>query len=258
MRRGRLAFLIASQTLFFWMFLSADPLEQLAAGHGPRSDAAMHFAAQWRHGMAANSPLYLPGFFLTAAAVWMHAARRPRRAIEHAAGVAAAAVVAFGAAAALSPWGAEAVVGAFYSQIGAPRPASIPRPSGYAAAIGGYTLLTWSAFVTCVRASLVRRSLYPFLLPAALTVGLALVRPWTADDFTRFWAMQVVNGDPVAWASLLAAIGLGTVLVRSEGTHDTKQAERDAASQPTAATAMRQQNAGGRDGARRSPERRTP
>jgi hypothetical protein len=214
--RQLLAFLVAAQALFFWMFLSADPLEQLAARSGAGSDALMHFAARWRHGMAGNSPLYLPGFFLTAAAVWMHAANQPR-AIEHAAGVTAAAVVAFGAAAVMSPLGAQEVVRAFYSQIGAPPPAAIPRASARAALIGGYTLLTWATFVTCARTSLVRHSLYPLLLPASLTIVLALVRPWTADDFTRYWMVQALNGDPIAWVSLLAAAGLATALVRSEG-----------------------------------------
>ena len=219
MRRGRLAFLIVSQTLFLWMFLSADPLEQLADRYGSQADAVMHFAAQWRHGMAGNSPLFLPGFFLTAAAVWMCAAAQPQP-TAHARGVAIAAVVSLAAATALAPWGADTVVRAFHLHNGAPAPSSIPRPSAGAAMIGGYTLLTWSTFVTCARTSLVRRRLYPLLLPAALTIGLVFVRPWTADDFTRHWATQVVAGDPVAWLSLLSVIGLATAMVRSEGEHN--------------------------------------
>jgi hypothetical protein len=215
MRRGSLAFLIASQTLFLWMFLSADPLEQLADRYGSRAAVVMAFAARWRHGMAGNSPLYLPGFFMTAAAVWMSARSHPRM-IVHAGSVAVAAVVAFGAAAALAPWGAQAVVRAFHSQIGSPVPSAIPGASLRAAMIGGYTLLTWAAFVTCARTAVVRRSLAPLGIPAVLTVGLVLVRPWTADDFTRHWAMQVIEGDSVASVSLLLAVGLAMVLVRSE------------------------------------------
>ena len=219
MRWRGVVFLAVSQSLFLWMFLSADPLEQLANGYGSRAEAVMEFAAQWRHGMAGNSPLYLPGFFMTAAAVWMYARGQPR-AIAHAAGVAVAAVVAFGAATALAPWGAEAVVRAFHSKIGAPAPSSIPHASLQAASIGGYTLLSWSTFVTCARTSLVRRSFAPLLLPAALTVGLVLVRPFTAGDFTRYWAVQVVEGDSVAWVSLLSVIGLVTALVRLERPHN--------------------------------------
>jgi hypothetical protein len=239
MRWGSLVFLVVSQTLFLWMFLSADPLEQLANGYGSRADAVMQFAAQWRHGMAGNSPLYLPGFFMTAAAVWMYARGQPG-AIAHAGGVALAAVIAFGAAGALAPWGAEAVVRAFDSKISSAAPASIPRASLHASMIGGYTLLTWATFVTCARTSLVRRSFSPLLLPAALTVGLVLVRPFTADDFTRHWAVQVVEGDLVAWLSLLSVIGLATALVKSE---------------PTGATTTRLADGGGRDAARQSRTR---
>lgn len=239
MRWGSLVFLFVSQTLFLWMFLSADPLEQLANGYGSRTDAAMQFAAQWRHGMAGNSPLYLPGFFMTAAAVWIYARGQPT-AIAHAAGVAVAAVVAFGAAAALSPWGAEAVVRAFHSKMSSPAPSSIPSASLHAAMIGGYTLLTWSTFVTCARTALVRRSLSALLLPAALTVGLVLVRPFTADDFTSHWAVQVVEGDSVAWLSLLSVIGLAATLVKSE---------------PTAATTTRLPHGDGPDAVRQSRTR---
>ena len=216
MRWGSLVFLVVSQTLFLWMFLSADPLEQLADRYGSRADTVMQFTAQWRHGMAGNSPLYLPGFFMTAAAVWIYARGQPR-AVAHAGGVAVAAVIACGAAAALAPWGAEAVVRAFHSRMSSLVPSSIPRASLYAAMIGGYTLLTWTTVVTCARTSLVRRSFTPLLLPAALTAGLILVRPFTADDFTRHWAVEVLAGDLVAWVSLLSVIALATALVRSEG-----------------------------------------
>jgi hypothetical protein len=215
MRRGSLAFLVGSQTLFLWMFLSADPLEQLADRYGSQAEVAMEFAARWRHGMAGNSPLYLPGFITTAAAVWMFARGQPRTIVQ-AAGVAAAAIVAFVAAAALAPWGTESVLRAFHAHTGATTSASVPAASFHAATIGGYTLLTWTTFVICARTALVRRSLRPFVLPAALTVGLVLVRPWTADDFTSHWAAQVIEGDPVAWASLLSAVGVGAALVGSE------------------------------------------
>jgi len=215
MRWGSLALLFASQTLFLWMFLSADPLEQLSDRYGSRADVVMHFSARWRHGMAGNSPLYLPGFFMTAAAVWMSARGHPRT-IVHAGDVAVAAVAAFGAAAALAPWGAEAVVRAFHSQISAPVPSAIPGASLRSAMVGGYTLLTWATFVTCARTAVVRRTLSPLVIPAALTVGLVLVRPWTVDDFTKHWVMQVIDGDSVAWLSLLLAVGLAIALVRSE------------------------------------------
>ena len=67
---------VAAQALFLWMFLSADPLEQVAP-----SAAAWRFASDWRHGMAGNSWLYMPGFFATAAALWLYARTELRPAI---------------------------------------------------------------------------------------------------------------------------------------------------------------------------------
>lgn len=57
------------------MFLAADSLEQLAAsgafGDAREAQAAFAFAASWRHGMAGNSPVYMPGFFAVAIAAWI-------------------------------------------------------------------------------------------------------------------------------------------------------------------------------------------
>ena len=63
-----------------WMFLAAAPLETLAAtgGLAGRHEADVvaegyRVAADWRHGMAGNSPLYMPGFFALAVAAWFWA-----------------------------------------------------------------------------------------------------------------------------------------------------------------------------------------
>ena len=59
----RTAALFAAFVLFFWMFLAADPLEQLGAadrfnpGRPDVQELALSYAALWRHGMAGNSPL---------------------------------------------------------------------------------------------------------------------------------------------------------------------------------------------------------
>jgi hypothetical protein len=75
-RIATLALLTLADTAFLWMFLATDPLTQLAGELGGRrelADDALGFAAAWRHGMAGNSWVYLPGFSATAAAVWLHA-----------------------------------------------------------------------------------------------------------------------------------------------------------------------------------------
>jgi hypothetical protein len=220
MRAGVLIFLAASEALFLWMFLSADPLEQIAVAPGAagpklETDAAMRFAAEWRHGMAGNSPLYLPGFFLTAAAAWMHAART-RQARRHLTEIMAATSIALLVASVAAPWGAKMVVGAFAARHDLPVPPWIPAPSIGSLLVGLYTLFTWTVFTICARTSLVRRNPYPLLVPAVLTIILINVRPWTVNDFVGFWANQLVAGTAVAWWSFAAAIGFSTALVRCE------------------------------------------
>src|SRR5687768_10596337 len=68
---------LAACTFFLWMFSAAATLEHTAelggisASTGRDAHAiAYEFAARWRHGMAGNSPLYMPGFFVVAIATW--------------------------------------------------------------------------------------------------------------------------------------------------------------------------------------------
>jgi hypothetical protein len=194
-----LGLLCAAQALFLWMFLSTDPLEQLAP-----SDAGLRFASDWRHGMAGNSWLYMPGFLATAAALWLHARTAGGAAAREAA---AAAVIAM-AVAAMGSWlGARMVSGELARATGIVLPAVLPAPSPLGAARGLYTLVAWSVFVLACRLALLRRSWRPFVLPALLAVGLALIRPWTVDDFLGLWRERVAAGDVIASASL-AAVGI--------------------------------------------------
>jgi hypothetical protein len=62
--------LLGGTAFFLWMFLAVAPLESLGDSGGfsgtdlSRVAATSYrFAADWRHGMAGNSPLYMPGFF---------------------------------------------------------------------------------------------------------------------------------------------------------------------------------------------------
>src|SRR5262245_47111812 len=84
--KRRFSFITASLalvacTLFLWMFFAASTLERTADLGGisgpPGRDAravAYEFAAKWRHGMAGNSPIYMPGFFAAAVALWFWSA----------------------------------------------------------------------------------------------------------------------------------------------------------------------------------------
>ena len=81
MRLSSSATLVAlffSQTLFLWMFYAAEGLEQMAkAGSVVASppvnavEVTYRYAADWRHGMAGGSPLYMPGFFAAAITTWL-------------------------------------------------------------------------------------------------------------------------------------------------------------------------------------------
>jgi hypothetical protein len=67
--------LVAANAFFLWMFLSVVHLEAPGNVAGGANDtlhleAVLQFAADWRHGMAGNSPIYMPGFFALAAAAW--------------------------------------------------------------------------------------------------------------------------------------------------------------------------------------------
>src|SRR5262245_50841691 len=80
-------FLFLAEALFLWMFLATEPLELLVDGgrlsasqntdkNADLAAAAYQFAARWRHGMAGNAPLYMPGFFAVALTAWPWALRR--------------------------------------------------------------------------------------------------------------------------------------------------------------------------------------
>src|SRR5688572_22067365 len=196
---------VAAQALFLWMFFAAAPLEQLAASGalGPsdtvRGDA-FSFAAAWRHGMASNSPLYMPGFFAVAWVTWTFATSARRRDVSlFAFGLA----VGVGLALAFAPAGANRVIESYSAHSGIQLTGSVPLTSGVAIFSGVYTLLTWTAFVIGSRASLARRSVRPLLPVPFLTVVLVLVRPWTVDDFTSIWWQRVRDGQLVAIASVL-------------------------------------------------------
>ena len=218
--RWRLAALLAADVFFLWMFLAAAPLEQMAeAGRlipdGPSTrDSAYAFAASWRHGMSGNSPLYMPGFFALALAVWFWV--RPtglsRLLVERMASLLAAAMIGW----MLAPAGARSAVGSFGEATQIVWSGAIPRPSIQAVAAGAYTALAWTAFVAGSRLALARRSLVYLLPVPVLTIGLGVVRPWTVDDFVSFWIAQSAAGDVVATLSWLAIPIVAAVLFCTE------------------------------------------
>jgi hypothetical protein len=216
--------LVAAEALFLWMFLAADSLEQLGAsgafGDNGATNRALAFAASWRHGMAGNSPLYMPGFFAVAAAAWIWCDNTPRAA---AAVYLAALVAACGIAWLAAPAGGERVVSAFAFSVGATLTVAVPGANPRALCFGVYTLLTWSAFVLGCRVALQRKSWIPLIPTIPLTAGLVALRPWTVDEFTTTWWNRVSDGNPAATFSFVMIPAVGALLywfqVRSAGRH---------------------------------------
>jgi hypothetical protein len=211
--KPRSPFITASLTLvacilFLWMFFAAATLERTAsiggisapAGQDVRS-LAFEFAAAWRHGMAGNSPLYMPGFFAAALALWFWSDRRsiPRMLVEGAILMSAASII----AALLAPLAAPRILNTFVGQEGFSVSRAELSGTWVASAQGIYSLLTFGTVIVCSRLAIRMRSLKPLLVPLALNLVLALLRPWTVADFTSHWMRQTLAGETVAVISFL-------------------------------------------------------
>jgi hypothetical protein len=214
----KLILVYLSFTLFQWMFLSAECLELMADSDrilGPPGEnarfVAYQFAAHWRHGMAENSWLYMPGFFAVALAGWHWAVGQPMRRLWLQ-GLALA-LAADLSARLLAPAGALLVIQGFEHKTGFLCQGAVATPSLRGSLVGLYTLITWCSFVIGSQRALSRRSLRPLLLTVILTLALALIRPWTVGDFTGCWLRAVLDGNKIAIVSLLAIPALAALLV---------------------------------------------
>lgn len=194
--------------LFLWMFFAAATLERTAELGGisaaPGQDAramAYEFAAKWRHGMAGNSPLYMPGFFAAAIAIWFWCGGRslPRILAEGPILVSVASVC----AALLAPLAAPRILNDFVAEVGVTVSHATSSGTWVASAQGVYSLLTWSSVIIASRLSIRWRSPKPLLIPLVLNLVLGFVRPWTVADFTSRWMRQALDGETVAVISLL-------------------------------------------------------
>lgn len=207
--RPAVCLLFVADTLFVWMYLAADPLDQAAStgsvrcGGPAACEAALRFAADWRHGMAGNSPLYMPGFFLLAIAAWVWARRTTGLGllVERTASIAAAVIAALAATA--------AGVGNVLALYAASHPGFVldmagAGPTVSASFAAAYTAITWSVLVGGCRLALVRRSWWPLAPAPGFLLGLACARVWTVDHFTALWWSRAVAGDVIAICSLVA------------------------------------------------------
>jgi len=212
-RSASLLALFSAASFFLWMFLAVAPIEALADAHGlvnvagaDPMEQAYRFAADWRHGMAGNSPLYMPGFFALAAAAWVWSSAngtpRPIRQLVWEGG--AVLVGALAAAWTTSHAMGTSMVPLFERAAGlqviTPWP-TIPRR---AIVQGLYTAATWMTTVVACRRALARSSVAPLLVIPPITIVLVMVRPWTVNDFAGLWIARAAAGDIVALGSLFA------------------------------------------------------
>jgi hypothetical protein len=216
--------LVGACVLFLWMFLAADPLEQLSDRFQfhPREasrmtpqvrELAYDYAAQWRHGMAGNSPLYMPGFFAVAVAAWHWARSRTVRGMAARGAIVLIAAI-FIARIAVLPT-ADRVVRLFEAIADVHHAGTIPPPSMHALVVAVYTLITWAVFVVSCQRALAHRSLRPFLPVPLLIIALSVIRPWTVGDLTALWWMRLNNGDDVAILSFVAIFATSAHLIQT-------------------------------------------
>ena len=202
------AFALVTFSFFLWMFFAAATLERTAdlgwisvsAATDARS-VAYEFAARWRHGMSGNSPLYMPGFFAVAIATWFWCSKKTvlRMLSEGLILFSVAAVC----AALLAPYAAARIVSDFRQQKGVSVSQFCTAGTWIAWAQGIYSLLTWTTVIIASRWSIKLRSPKPLLIPLALNLILAFVRPWTVADFTSQWLKEALDGEPTALISFL-------------------------------------------------------
>jgi hypothetical protein len=115
-------------------------------------------------------------------------------------------------AAATAPIGTRLVLHDLATATGIVVPSAPRLVSAVGALQGLYTLATWTVFVIGCRVALVERRWQPFVLPAGLSIGLALIRPWTVDDFTGLWRGRVAEGDAIAVLSLVSVAAMAALL----------------------------------------------
>jgi hypothetical protein len=206
--------LVAAEIVFLTTFLAAEPLEILAdTGQIQARETAYLYASRWRHGMAGNWPMYMPGFFAVALSVWFWALRRDlRQMIREGLGLT---LIALLAALLLQPLGAAAIAGQFQAETGLVAVDHVSQlPSNTAVGIfrSVYTLVTFGVGIISIQIAIGTRRLWPLLLPIVMNLILAAIRPWTVTDFTNHWIQQAIDLNPVAEFSLLAAISAGVLM----------------------------------------------
>jgi len=209
--------LVAADALFLWMFLSVVQLEAIGQAARGASETwtarpVLQFVADWRHGMAGNSPLYMPGFFALAAAAWYwtRAQSLSRLLIHGVCALGAGACIAWLA----SPIGEAAATAAFERTFGV-NAARLSSPVWQAGLVGAYTAACWTVFVVASKKALVQRTFRPFAVVPIPYVALVFTRTWSVNGLLATWCVRAADGDPIAVGSFVAIPVLTAIFVKT-------------------------------------------
>jgi hypothetical protein len=203
-------------SLFLWMFLASDGVARTVDASTSDLDAearrrAAQFADDWRHGLV-GSPLFVPGFLVTAVAVTMCDRQRSLRQL----GAMGAAAIALGLGVAwvLAPEGTDYVTTAVEHDTGITVAEPFQRGGiGVLAAMATFIVFALLV-ITCRRCARDGR-LKPLAIPAIAYMALAALRGGGVQFGTlcSIWSRRLWNLDPVAIASTAASLGVASTVL---------------------------------------------
>ena len=202
----------SAATVFLWMFLASDGVARTVAdgrviGLESRSrQRVAEFADNWRHGLV-GSPVFVPGFLLTTAAVALCDRRRSMRALG--AMVISALVVALATAWPLGHVGTHYVARVVHAKAGID--VGGPLASGGRGVFAAMaTFVVFAVLVVTCRHCVRVREWRPLAIPALCYVGLAALRGGGVKfgHLTSIWASRAWDGDATAIVSTIAVIAL--------------------------------------------------
>jgi len=205
-------------SVFIWMFLASDGIARTVAdddiGMATRSrQRVAEFADNWRHGLV-GSPVFVPGFLLTTAAVALCDRRRSVRTV-------AAMVVSAIGAGLVTAWpfsrlGTRYVSSSVHADTGIALTGQLAHGGrGVFAAMA--TFAVFALLVVTCRHCVRAHDLRPLALPATAYVALAALRGGGVQfgELSSTWAGRVSEGDLTAVVST-AVVFVLTVAVLTD------------------------------------------
>jgi hypothetical protein len=199
-------------TVFLWMFLASDGVartvadEQTIGGDSRTRQRVADFADNWRHGLV-GSPVFVPGFLLTTAAVALCHRRRPVRTL--AAMLGSAMVIGLATAWPLGRVGTEYVAAVVHAKQGIAIAGPLASGGrGVFAALATFAI--FAVLVVTCRHCVRVRDWRPLAIPALGYVGLAALRGGGVKfgHLSSIWASRVWDGDATAIVSTIVVVSL--------------------------------------------------